>query len=487
MARRPVRRRPVRRTKGSSAARPLVAFLLIASFGILFAGCGNIEGPEAETLDGGDDLTFTEEDVARFQELAGRSESGTVVVADDEVTESGSTTSSRASAGGTPLPTGGIALDLSRMNEYQAARASTTTDAGKSTYRVTNAFVNVRAEPNVRGAFVTRLNNGELLTDVEFVNAGWAKGTTPAGVGYVSTQYIAKQVSSSTLEAEKKVFNNVYYVAFNFVNVRAEPNQQSAKLGTIPGQAFVKPISIDGDWARVPFEGKDGFVSSQYLKPFLPQFIVRQDSFVLPILQYDVAQQGVFTTLGDHVRALKQAGARFITFRDLRDTVLTEKPLPENAVLLSVTGLTTDNVRPVSDLLYSNSVRATLFIETRQLGLSGITQKQILTLVANGFDLESAAHSGDDLRSLTNAQVKLEVEQSRKLLEDMADRDVFVIAYPQGGVNDRVTQKAAEAGYLFGVGNTPDKDFSRDKLLRLPSYAIPASMSGEDVVRIVKP
>ena len=57
---------------------PIIAFLLIASFGILFAGCGrtNIKGPEDVDSE---EFTFTEEDVARFRELSddGDSESST--------------------------------------------------------------------------------------------------------------------------------------------------------------------------------------------------------------------------------------------------------------------------------------------------------------------------------------------------------------------------------------------------------------------------
>jgi peptidoglycan/xylan/chitin deacetylase (PgdA/CDA1 family) len=118
--------------------------------------------------------------------------------------------------------------------------------------------------------------------------------------------------------------------------------------------------------------------------------------------------------------------------------------------------------------------------------MNGITEKQVLTLLANGHDVQSGAHTGDDLRSLTNAQVELELKQSRKLLEDMTQKEIFAIAYPLGGVNSRVEEKAQEAGYLLGLGAAQDRTFQRSQLLNLPNFALSASSTAEDVLGLVK-
>ena len=155
-------------------------------------------------------------------------------------------------------------------------------------------------------------------------------------------------------------------------------------------------------------------------------------------------------------------------------------------MLLGVTGVTAENIRGLSDALTENSIRATFFIRTKDIGLTGITEKMMLTLSANGFDLESAAHTGDDLRAMTNAQVELELKQSRQILEAYTHKQIVAISYPQGGVNDRVQQMAQEAGYLLGVTNTPDRTFTRDQLLRLPSFLVFPSMSAEEVLKTVR-
>src|SRR3990167_1035405 len=160
--------------------------------------------------------------------------------------------------------------------------------------------------------------------------------------------------------------------------------------------------------------------------------------------------------------------------------------LEPKTVIIALSGIAPENVKEVTDLLTKNNIRATLFIQTQHVGLSCITEKQLLTMQANGLDLQSAGHTGDDLRSLTNAQVELELKQSRKILEDVTKKTVFVVAYPQGGVNDRVMEKAIEAGYMLGVGSSPERTFTRAQFLRLPSFIIYSSMQPEDIVTLLQ-
>ena len=138
-------------------------------------------------------------------------------------------------------------------------------------------------------------------------------------------------------------------------------------------------------------------------------------------------------------------------------------------------------MKELSDILRISGVTATLFFETKGVGLSGVSEKILLTLLANGHDIQSGAHTGDDLRSLTNAQVDLELQQSRQILESLIQRPVFAVAYPKGGINDRVRQKAQEAGYLLGISSSLGRTFTRDQLLRLPSFGVTSDVTDDEV------
>ncbi len=469
--------------QSSSAQGPIVAFLIIACFGLLFVtGCSSVRGPEtSEQQD-----TFTAEDAERLRDASTAvTASGSVAsLASETATESGETMLGSTASGTVAT------ADADLVRTYDALRMGGGTQAGNA-YRVVNTFLNVRSTPNVGGAFVTKLNQGDMVTVAEFVNAGWAKISLPEGKeGYVSAQYIAKLVPEEKLKDEQKAFDGIYFVNYGFVNVRTSPDSGSEKMGEIPGQAFVRPLSTDKDWARVAFEGKEGYVSMQFLAPFKPAFLVRQDNYQLSILHYDVSTDGMIAALPQHIAALKAAGAHLITFKDLQNIVLTQEVrdvrLAPKSVILAISGITPENAKQVSDAVTGAGGTATLFLATHTVGLSGISEKLLLTLAANGLDVQSMGHTGDDLRTLTQPQTQLELNQSRKLIEDSAHQSVFAVLYPQGGVNERVMEEARKAGYLFGIGSAPDGSFSRDQFLRLPSYTVNGGMAAADVVKLLK-
>lgn len=493
------RYRSTRRAPGSStAAASLVAFLLIACFGLLFVtGCSSNSAYDETTQD---DI-FTAEDVERFQQLTqsdGQYASATYSMSSPDVEEYRVSPQAQSAAAadnaddsiravGTGAASAAAAFDPAMRKKYDDMRRMSAGKEG-NVYRVTNAFLNVRSEAAVSAPFVARLNQGDVVTLIQFANASWAKvGIPGSGQGYVAVRYIAKVTTEDMLREEEKAFDGQYFVNFSFLNLRQSPTSGSDKIGEIPGQAIVRPFSIEKGWARVAWGNKEGYTSMEFLAPFRPNFLVRQDTYALPILHYEASQDGALTALEQHVARLSKEGARFMTLRNLFDKVQTQEArdvrvLPKS-VIVAVSGITSQNLKRVSDAL--GAIPATIFIRTGQVGISGISEKQLLTLQANGFDIQSAGHTGDDLRTLTNAQTQLELGQSRAILEEMTHKAIFAVAYPNGGSNDRVMEQAADVGYLFGIGGTPEKNFSREQFLRLPSYAVTSGMTSDDVLKLI--
>ena len=476
--------RPASASRRSAMShRSFVAFLLVASFGILFAGCG------AEPETPSEVFRFTEDDVARFRQLArdaqqdltGVQGTGGLVPRLDGFDEEGTD-----SGGEEDMPV----LDLSNVQRYTQVRQGPSA-TGDNLYRVTNQFLNVRSAPQVTAEMLVRLDGGDMVKLVDFTDAAWAKVRLVDGTeGYVSTRYIAKVVPEHRMAEEKQAFEGMYFVDFGFLNVRGAPDVNSDKIGELPGQMIVRPLHIDDVWARIAFEGGEGYVAAEYLSPFLPRLVVRQEQYTLPILHYRLTQEEMLSAMGSHIDRLKQEGYTIRSFRAFRDLVLAQEErdirLEPRTVLLAVSDVTPQSLGPVTDALLSNGVVATVFLRTQDLGLSGITDTDVRRLVANNFDVQSATHMGDDLRSLTNAQLELELKQSRQLLEERTGQDVYAVAYPWGGVNDRVIQMAAEAGYLFGLGASPQRTFARDDFLQLPGFLPSASMTGDDVLAFVR-
>lgn len=464
----------------------LTFFLLIVSFGILFAGCGQPEPDKSF-----DEFTFSDTDLETVYDLA---DDGTVTTLTGSLDDTDYTNPSVLSVAGTGstvlTDASAVTPNREKQAQYDALR-TVVVDAGGNVYRVNNPFLNVRSEMNVGSSLVVRLNQGDVLTVLDIPSAEWAKVKLSNGSeGYVAFRYLAKLTTEERLPQERAQFEGRYFVDFQFLNIRKEPSTQSEKVGELPGQAIIKPLSMNGEWARVAYDGKEGYVSTQYLEPFQPVFLVRMDSYTLPILQYFADDTASIGSLSTQVAALKAAGKRIVTLKSFYDTVLAQETrdarVSPDTVVLTITGVNANNVRAVSEALQSAAVGATLFIQTKDVGVTGITERTVLNLMANGNELQSAGHTGDDLRSMTDSQVMLELGQSKKLLEDITRREVYAISYPKGGVNDRVMKQAAELGYLFGISQSPDSRFSRSQFLRLPTLLVSPGMSPEDVLTLVK-
>lgn len=464
-------------------------FILLLSFGILFAGCGAKPEPDKSF----EEFTFSDTDLQRVQELSGSaattlSVSGSELDSTDGVGQPvlriGQSGSSVLSEDLTVTP------DKEKRRFYDNLRTGVV-DQGGNVYRVNNPFLNVRKNMDVTSQLLTRLVQGDIVTVLDIPNAEWAKAKLPDQTeGYVAFRYLAKITTEQKLPEDKKLFEGKYYVDYAFLNIRKDPSTQAEKLGELPGQAIIKPLSMNSEWSRVSYDGKEGYVSTQYLKPFQPTFLVRQEEYTVPVLHYFADDTGSIAGLSKHVAALKAQGKRVLTLRSLFEIVLAQETrdarVSPDTVILLVDGVNAKNVRQVTDALQAAGVGATLFLQTRDIGISGITEKMVLTLLANGNDLQSACHTGDDLRSMTDSQVLLELGQSKKLIEDLTKKEVYAVSYPKAGVNDRVMNQAAEMGFLFGITNIPDRKFSRSQFLRMPTLTVSGSMTADDVVRLLK-
>lgn len=494
----------------SRLPRSFVIFILFIAFGSLFMGCSS-----KQAANPADEFTFTEQDLQRMQQTVSSTSTGaeqtatgtsstvTVLGADSSASPASSTASSAigstaqinllaGSSSVSSYSSSAIAviLDPAKQKQYDSLRVAVADD-GANVYRVNNAFLNVRSSMTTGAAQVEKLTQGDTVTVLDIPSAQWAKIKMADGKeGYAAFRYLAKITTEDRLAVEKKQFEGQYFVDFPFLNIRKDPSAQAEKIAELPGQAIVKPLSINGEWAHIAYQGKDGYVSSKYLSPFLPAFLVRQDSYTLPLLEYRAGDSGSMASLPKHIAALKAAGKKIVTLKSLYTTVLDQEKrdtriLP-NTVVLTIAGVTAKNVKEVSDALQAAHVSATLFVQTKEIGLSGITEKTILTLMANGNEIQSEGHTGDDLRSLTDAQLTLELGQSKKIIQDITHQEVYAISYPQGGVNDRVMKMAAATGYLFGIGQAPDTTFTRSQFLRLPSLYVGSSMTPEEVTGLTK-
>ena len=146
--------------------------------------------------------------------------------------------------------------------------------------KVTNASVlNVRERPSTSLRIVHKLNRNQVVGIYEELN-GWYKIDYIDGVkkkyGYVSKDYISiinenpeDEETNGDIEIEKPSVsaNKKGIVKVNSaLNMRSGPGSNYGVIGTLCNNDEVEIIKEVDGWYEIKFNGKSGYVSSQYIK-----------------------------------------------------------------------------------------------------------------------------------------------------------------------------------------------------------------------------
>ncbi|MEF9991134.1 MAG: SH3 domain-containing protein [Romboutsia sp.] len=137
----------------------------------------------------------------------------------------------------------------------------------KSTKIVTATSLNFRSGP---GTSYSKLGNLSKGTEVGVISEsnGWAKISYNGKVGYVSSQYLANKTSTpsnpSTDNGDASV-KSTKVVNANAVNFRTGPGTSYSKISTLSYNTDIGFISESGGWSKIKYNGKVGYMSSQYL------------------------------------------------------------------------------------------------------------------------------------------------------------------------------------------------------------------------------
>ena len=101
-------------------------------------------------------------------------------------------------------------------------------------------------------------------------------------------------------------------------------------------------------------------------------------------------------------------------------------------------------------ILDEHRAQATLFITTDFLGRQHfLSRRDVTELPADLFRVGSHARSHRMLCLLDDAEVRAELSDSRKLLEDLTGYEIDSLSIPNGAVDQRVRRIAAECGYRY--------------------------------------
>lgn len=135
--------------------------------------------------------------------------------------------------------------------------SSTISNAGAVEYRtITANSVNFRTGPGTNYSSMGKLNKGYK---VEYIgtSGSWTKIKYNGKTGYAYSDYVSTSSTSNNV--------TIKVVTATTLNVRSGAGTNYSKIGTLSKGSEVSVISESNGWAKIDYNGRDAYVSSNYL------------------------------------------------------------------------------------------------------------------------------------------------------------------------------------------------------------------------------
>lgn len=126
-------------------------------------------------------------------------------------------------------------------------------------YATANTTVNVRKSDSENAEKMGKVSRGARIQVQEVRINGWTKILYEGKDGYIKSQYLQLDESAEGLEVIGTVTATVN------VNVRAAADQNSARLGGLPGGDSLELLAEENGWCKVKFNAQIGYVKSEYV------------------------------------------------------------------------------------------------------------------------------------------------------------------------------------------------------------------------------
>ena len=146
---------------------------------------------------------------------------------------------------------------------------------------VTGSEVHMRAQANTDCEILTDLSRGDSVTILQKLN-GWYKVTFGGKTGYVSSDFVtpgdsapavttakiaapAAPAKAAVLPSYDTKVKSVGLVSGDSVRMRSESNTSSSAITTLSRGTAVSVLDSLSGWYKVNYNGKDGYISADYL------------------------------------------------------------------------------------------------------------------------------------------------------------------------------------------------------------------------------
>jgi peptidoglycan/xylan/chitin deacetylase (PgdA/CDA1 family) len=207
---------------------------------------------------------------------------------------------------------------------------------------------------------------------------------------------------------------------------------------------------------------------------------------VVPILAFHKTRQKMLAGMNNYspprfynlVRSIQQAGFEIVALSDYVKSSENEKQV----------AMTFDDGYEhfywgIYQILTEMNLPAAVFVPADFIGrtdtwdytgfwapLKHLTRSQIEELSRNGIDFGSHGLTHENLSDMSARRLKLQLERSKSILEEITGKKTKFLSYPFGRFNKTVEESAIQAGYIKGFSLTFTKRSMAE--FTLPRFAV---------------
>jgi peptidoglycan/xylan/chitin deacetylase (PgdA/CDA1 family) len=172
---------------------------------------------------------------------------------------------------------------------------------------------------------------------------------------------------------------------------------------------------------------------------------IRQSLDILPIV------------FDEQMKTLSDAGYTFMTAKELSEVIDGKRILPLHPILITIDDGHWDLDTDILPILKKYHVKATAYIIPGFLGGSDFLTKDQLQDVINSGLVEIGAHTVHHLwlKGRPLSVVQSEVNDSKKMLEELYHLPIVSFAYPSGAFDEQTIAVVKQAGFNTAMSTIP--------------------------------
>jgi peptidoglycan/xylan/chitin deacetylase (PgdA/CDA1 family) len=187
-------------------------------------------------------------------------------------------------------------------------------------------------------------------------------------------------------------------------------------------------------------------------------------------------------TLERQMRFLKKNHYNVMRLKDLGDLIREKKKIPSRTVAITFDDGLKNNYTYAFHILKKYNLPATIFVIIDEIGRpqgDKLDWNEIREMQDSGIvDFGSHSMGPEPLTNIrSEAELRRQVFDSKKILEEKLGRRVSAFSYPEGRFNSQIRQLVIDAGYMLAVATNPGRHYSNNDIFALKRLRISENSS----------